>query len=127
MTEVHEALRRWAKGLYPLEAGVELLIQSFDGRSANPSQPWVQQGDDPGWWWIDAGRWPKTTTAHSRAEKPPAPHRRLAPGWTACRPQPQPRRPRPRTPPTRPRAPSPAAATNAVNSVAGQVGRLGAS
>lgn len=54
MTEIHEALRRWAKGLYPLEAGVELLIQAFDGRFANPSQPWVQQGDDPGWWWIDA-------------------------------------------------------------------------
>jgi len=54
MTEVHEALRRWAKGLYPLEAGVELLVRSFDGRFANPSQPWVQQGDDLGWWWIDA-------------------------------------------------------------------------
>ena len=54
MTEVHEALRRWAKGLYPLEAGVELLIRAFDGRFANPSQPWVQEGDDAGWWWIDA-------------------------------------------------------------------------
>lgn len=54
MTEVHEALRGWAKGLYPLEAGVELLIRAFDGRFANPGQPWVQQGDDPGWWWIDA-------------------------------------------------------------------------
>lgn len=53
MTEIHEALRRWAKGLYPLEAGVELLIRAFDGRFANPGQPWVQQGDDPGWWWID--------------------------------------------------------------------------
>ncbi len=53
MTEVHEALRRWAKGLYPLEAGVELLIGAFDGRFANQGQPWVQQGDDPGWWWID--------------------------------------------------------------------------
>ncbi len=53
MTEVHEALRRWARGLYPLEAGVELLIHAFDGRFANPRQPWVQQGDDPGWWWID--------------------------------------------------------------------------
>lgn len=53
MTEVHKALRRWAKGLYPLEAGVELLVQAFGGRFANPGQPWVQQGDDPGWWWID--------------------------------------------------------------------------
>lgn len=53
MTEVSEALRRWAKGLYPLEAGVELLIQAFDGRFASPGEPWVQQGDDSGWWWID--------------------------------------------------------------------------
>lgn len=56
MTEVHEALRRWAKGLYPLEAGVELLIHVFDGRFANPGHPWVQQGDDLGWWWIDVGQ-----------------------------------------------------------------------
>jgi len=53
MTDVHNALRRWAKGSYPLEAGVELLIRSIEGRFANPGQPWVQQGDDPGWWWID--------------------------------------------------------------------------
>ena len=53
MTEVHDALRRWVKGLYPLEAGVELLIHAFDGRFANPGQPWVQQGEDLGWWWID--------------------------------------------------------------------------
>lgn len=56
MTEIHEALRRWAKGIYPLEAGVELLIRAFDGRFANPAHPWVQQGDDPGWWWIDVGQ-----------------------------------------------------------------------
>lgn len=53
MTDVHNALRGWAKGLYPLEAGVELLIRSSEGRFANPGQPWVQQGEDPGWWWID--------------------------------------------------------------------------
>lgn len=54
MTEVHQALRRWAKGMYALEAGVELLVGAFGGRFANPEQPWVQQGDHPGWWWIDA-------------------------------------------------------------------------
>ncbi len=53
MTEAHEALRRWARGLYPLEAGVELLIRACHGRFANPGQPWIQQGGDPGWWWID--------------------------------------------------------------------------
>ena len=50
---VHEALRRWAEGLPPLEAGVGLLIRSSDGRFANPGQPWVRRGDDAGWWWID--------------------------------------------------------------------------
>lgn len=39
MTEVHNALHRWAKGLYPLEAGVELLVQAFDGRFARHGQP----------------------------------------------------------------------------------------
>lgn len=53
MNDIHEALRRWAKGLYPLEAGVELLIRTSNGRFAHPAQPWVQPGDDPGWWWID--------------------------------------------------------------------------
>ncbi len=53
MTEVHEALRRWASGLYPLEAGVDLLIRVCQGRFANPGQPWVERGDDPNWWSID--------------------------------------------------------------------------
>lgn len=48
MTEVHEALRRWAKGLYSLEAGVELLIRACDGRFANSGQPWVQQATPAG-------------------------------------------------------------------------------
>jgi hypothetical protein len=56
MTEVHEALRRWAKGLYSLEAGVDFLIRARDGRFADSRQPWVQQGDDPGRWLIDGGQ-----------------------------------------------------------------------
>lgn len=52
MNELHEALRRWARGLYSLEAGVELLIRACGGRFANSGQPWVQQGDT-GLWWID--------------------------------------------------------------------------
>lgn len=51
--ETHAALRFWAKGIYPLEAGVELLIRTSDGRFAARSQPWIQPGDDPGWWWVD--------------------------------------------------------------------------
>ncbi|MCA0297258.1 MAG: hypothetical protein LCH96_18495 [Actinobacteria bacterium] len=50
----HAALRTWAKGIYPLEAGVELLIRTSDGRFAASSQPWIQPGDHQGWWWVDA-------------------------------------------------------------------------
>ncbi len=52
-SETHAGLRAWAKGIYPLEAGVELLIRACGGRFANASLPWVQPGEDPGWWWID--------------------------------------------------------------------------
>jgi hypothetical protein len=51
--ETHAALRTWAKGIYPLEAGVEVLIRISDGRFAASSQPWIQTGDDPGWSWVD--------------------------------------------------------------------------
>lgn len=40
-----EALRRWAKGSYPLEAGVELLIRVSDGRFALVGNPWIRTED----------------------------------------------------------------------------------
>lgn len=49
-SELHDALRAWAKGIYPTEAATELLIRS---NAARQGDPWVQPGDDPGWWWID--------------------------------------------------------------------------
>lgn len=52
--EVQAGLRAWAKGVYPLEAGVELLIRTSGGRFAGSSQPWIEAGDDPGWWWVGA-------------------------------------------------------------------------
>lgn len=78
MTEVHEALRRWAKGLYSLEAGVELLIRACDGRFADSGQPWVQQGDDPGRWWIGVEQMNEDT------------NRSLSGGETSCVPRVQP-------------------------------------
>ena len=39
MTDHHEALRRWARGQYPIEAAVELLIRH--GRFAEPGYRWV--------------------------------------------------------------------------------------
>lgn len=52
-TETRAALRAWAKGNFPQEAGVELLIRAFAGRFASPGYAWVQKGTDPGWWWVD--------------------------------------------------------------------------
>ena len=48
--ELHTALRAWAKGIYPTEAAVELLIRTG---LASTGDTWVQPGEDPGWWWID--------------------------------------------------------------------------
>lgn len=48
--ELHAALRAWARGIYPTEAAVELLIRS---ELAHTGDPWVQPGDDAGWWWLD--------------------------------------------------------------------------
>lgn len=41
-----DGLRHWAKGIYPLEAGIELLLRAFGGRFARPGYPWVQPTDD---------------------------------------------------------------------------------
>jgi hypothetical protein len=35
-------LRAWAKGIYPTEAAVHLLLRAFDGRFARPGWPWIQ-------------------------------------------------------------------------------------
>lgn len=61
--DTHAGLRAWARGIYPLEAGVELLIRISDGRFAASSQPWIQPGDDPGWWWVDVDQLTEDNTA----------------------------------------------------------------
>lgn len=53
MSITHAGLRSWAKGLYPLEAAVEILVSAFGGRFAAPGQPWIQPFDRSGWWWLD--------------------------------------------------------------------------
>ncbi|MCB0912482.1 MAG: hypothetical protein KDB60_12785 [Propionibacteriaceae bacterium] len=45
---VADGLRAWARGIYPLEAAVELLIRSCGGRFASSGMPWVQPGEEPG-------------------------------------------------------------------------------
>src|SRR3954447_437329 len=40
--EVAAALRRWARGLYGVEAAVEVLLRACRGRFADPSWPWVR-------------------------------------------------------------------------------------
>lgn len=49
-TEMVEGLRLWAKGLLPLEASIELLVGTLDGRLL--AGPWVRV-DDQGRPWFD--------------------------------------------------------------------------
>ena len=56
MSMNHAGLRAWAKGLYPSEAAVELLVGFAGGRLAKPGNPWIQPCDQPGMWWLDPSR-----------------------------------------------------------------------
>lgn len=38
-------LRVWARGMYPTEAAVELLVRAFGGRFAEAGRPWVKFTD----------------------------------------------------------------------------------
>ena len=40
--ETQAALRRWACGLYGLEAAVEVLVRACGGRFAQPGWPWIR-------------------------------------------------------------------------------------
>jgi hypothetical protein len=44
-------LREWARGMYALEAAVELLVRSFGGRFASAGQPWIRHRR--GGYWLD--------------------------------------------------------------------------
>jgi len=46
------ALRAWARGMYPLEAAVELLAAAFGGRFARPGNLWIRAKTEgqPGYW-----------------------------------------------------------------------------
>jgi hypothetical protein len=44
-----ESLRSWAKGSYPYEAAVELLLRGFNGKYATPGNKWVLDPDDRPW------------------------------------------------------------------------------
>ncbi|GAA3630995.1 hypothetical protein [Microlunatus ginsengisoli] len=52
--DVVEGLRSHARGDYAQEAGVELLVRAFGGRFTDQGWPWIQAGDRPGWYWVDA-------------------------------------------------------------------------
>ncbi|GGM14296.1 hypothetical protein [Nakamurella endophytica] len=57
-----DALREWARGLYPLEAATELLIRACGGRFAAPGNPWVHV-EDSGRAWIDFDELSQAVTA----------------------------------------------------------------
>ncbi len=46
-------LRAWAKGDYPQEAGIELLVRAFRGQFAQTGCPWVKPCSRPGVLWLD--------------------------------------------------------------------------
>lgn len=50
-TTTADALRAWAKGIYPSEAGVELLIRS--GRAVYDGAPWITRDGDMAWIDVD--------------------------------------------------------------------------
>jgi len=43
MTEIESAVREWARGTYPTEAGVELLIRQ--GRAIYKNAPWITENE----------------------------------------------------------------------------------
>ena len=45
----HEALRRWARGTFGVEAAVELLIRGFGGRFAEPGNAWIHTDGPIAW------------------------------------------------------------------------------
>ena len=67
-------LRRWAKGMYGLEAATELLIRAFNGKFAAPGNPWIHTSPDavgPGQVsaWIDFESIPDQLGALSGGER----------------------------------------------------------
>lgn len=48
--DISPALRDWARGSHPDEAGVELLVRAFNGRFTGAGYPWIRMGDHRGWW-----------------------------------------------------------------------------
>ncbi|WP_285132093.1 hypothetical protein [Propionibacterium freudenreichii] len=64
-TTTADALRAWAKGIYPSEAGVELLIRS--GRAVYDGAPWITRDGDIAW--IDVDELLRETGAWSGGEQ----------------------------------------------------------
>ena len=64
-TTTADALRAWAKGIYPTEAGVELLIRS--GRAVSDGAPWITRDGDMAW--IDVDELLRETGAWSGGER----------------------------------------------------------
>jgi len=50
----HAQLQAWAKGNYGMEAATELLIRGFNGRFADPGNPWVHPTTSGHWIDFDA-------------------------------------------------------------------------
>ncbi|GAB2713744.1 ATP-binding cassette domain-containing protein [Arthrobacter bambusae] len=67
-------LRAWAKGVYAIEAGTELLLRAFNGRFAAPGNPWIgtsttPEGPQQVRAWIDFDSIPEHVGALSGGER----------------------------------------------------------
>lgn len=64
------ALRAWARGSYPLEAAVELLVRAGSGTLAGRGNPWIAPGERPGSYWLDPSKvTPETTGCLSGGQR----------------------------------------------------------
>lgn len=62
-------LRAWAKGMYTYEAATELLLRAFNGRYADPRQPWIHTDEHSGKPWIDFESIPEHLGGSSTGER----------------------------------------------------------
>jgi hypothetical protein len=60
------ALRSWARGLFGLEAAVEVLLRAMGGRFADPGWPWIRF--DGYRLWLDPDRFHPTAATLPRRE-----------------------------------------------------------
>jgi len=68
-TDTAAGLRAWARGSYPDQAAVEMLIRAFGGRFARAGHPWICATDDGLGYWLEGDDIPGNIGALSSGEQ----------------------------------------------------------